>query len=64
MASYNRRALIQGIQHADHVANQMQHRVLVDRLRGVSLAITTHVGCHDMKPGFGQGMDLMPPGIP
>ena len=54
----------QGIKNADHVADEMQDRVLVDRLRRVTLAVATHIGGDDTEAGGGKGVDLMPPREP
>jgi len=40
----NYRALnAERIEQADHVADQLQQRVAIDLLRGISLAVATHV---------------------
>ena len=54
----------QGIENADHVADEMQDRVLVDRLRRVALAVAAHVGGDDTEAGGSKRVDLMPPGEP
>ncbi len=56
--------LAQGIEQADHVADEMKQRVLVDRLGPVGLAIAAHVGRDGMVAGLGQRLQLMPPRVP
>ena len=48
--------LAQGIEHADHVADQMKQRVLVDGFGAVGLAVAAHVRRDGMKAGRGQGL--------
>jgi hypothetical protein len=52
------------IEQPDHVADQVEERVLVDRLRPVGPAVTAHVGGHGMEPRLGECRELMAPGIP
>jgi hypothetical protein len=40
----------QSIENADHVADEMQDRVLVDRLRRIALAVAAHIGATTRKP--------------
>ena len=54
----------QRIEQTDHVANQMQKRVLVDRLGTIGPAVTAHVGCDDVESSRGERRQLMAPGIP
>jgi hypothetical protein len=44
----------QRVEQPDHIANQMEQRVLIDRLRAIGTAVAAHVGCHGMKPGLGE----------
>ena len=52
------------IEQADHVADQVQQRVLVDRLRAVGLAVAAHVGRDGVVAGLRQRGELVAPGIP
>jgi hypothetical protein len=52
------------VQQAHHVADQMEHRVLVDRLGCIALAIAAHVRRHRVEAGRGERIDLMTPRIP
>ena len=52
------------VEQADHVANEMEKRVLIDRVGPVGLPETAHVGRHGMEPGRGQRLKLMAPGVP
>ena len=54
----------QRIENADHVADEMQDRVLVDRLRRVALAVAAHIGGDDTEAGGSKRVDLMPPREP
>ena len=54
----------QGIENADHVADKMQDRVLVDRLRRVALAVAAHIGGDNTEAGGSKRVDLMPPREP
>ena len=54
----------QGIENADHVADEMQDRVLVDRLRRIALAVAAHIGRDNAKTGGSKRVDLMPPREP
>ncbi len=61
----NRRGLFaQGIQLTDHVADQMQQRVFFDFGGSIGAAIAAHVRGDRVEAGFGQGAELMAPGIP
>jgi hypothetical protein len=42
----------------------MQHRVLINRLRTVALAVTAHVRGDRMKAVRGERIDLVTPGVP
>jgi hypothetical protein len=52
------------VEQADEVADQMEDRVLIDRLRPVALAIAAHIGRDRMKTRRGERRNLMTPGIP
>jgi hypothetical protein len=54
----------QGIENADQVADKMQDRVLVDRLRRIALAVAAHIGGDDTEAGGRERVDLVPPGEP
>lgn len=64
MARNDRRLCAQCIEYADHIAHKMKQRVLVDCFRPVGLAVATHVRRNGVVAGFGQGFELMSPGIP
>jgi hypothetical protein len=52
------------IENADHVADKMQDRVLVDRLRRVTLAVAAHIGGDNTEAGGSKRVDLVPPREP
>ena len=52
VADDHRLSLAQRVEQADHVADQMQQRVLVDRLGPVGLAIAAHVGRDGVEAGL------------
>ena len=52
------------IENADHIADKMQDRVLVDRLRRVALAVAAHIGGDNTEAGGGKRVDLVPPREP
>ncbi len=54
----------QSIEEADHVADQMEKGILIDRLRTIALPVPAHVGRHRMEPGRGERRELMAPGVP
>ena len=54
----------QRIKDADHVADEMQDRVLVDRLRRVTLAVAAHIGGDNTEAGGSKRVDLVPPREP
>ena len=54
----------QGVEQTHHVADQMEERVLVDRLRPIGPAVAAHVGRHGAESGLGERAELMAPGIP
>ena len=65
VVAYDHRVIFpQRVEQPHHIASQMKQRVLVDRLRGVGLAVAAHVRRHRMVAGFGQGTKLMAPGVP
>ena len=52
------------VEHADHVADEMKQRVLVDVLGLARLAIAAHVGRDGAITGLGKRLQLMAPRIP
>ena len=64
MADDDRSLLTQRIQQPDHVAGQVEHCVLIDRLRCVGLPVATHIGRHRVVAGLRQCAKLMAPGVP
>jgi len=54
----------EGIKNAHHVPDEMQDRVLVNRFRRVTLAVTAQVGRNNTEASGGKRIDLMPPGEP
>ena len=60
----HRRSLAERVEQADHVADQVQERVLLDLLRRVGLAVAAHVGRDGVEAGLGQGAELVAPGVP
>src|SRR5208283_738945 len=55
---------LERVEQADHVADQVEERVLLDLRRAVGLAIATHVGRKHMETGFGEGRHLVAPRVP
>jgi hypothetical protein len=60
----DRLLLAERVDKAENIADQVQQRVLVDRLGTVGPAITAHVGRHGVKSSRRQGGELMAPGVP
>ena len=54
----------QRIENTDHVADEMQDRVLVDRLRRVTLAVAAHIGGDNTEAGGSKRVNLVPPREP
>ena len=54
----------QRVEHADHVADEMKQRVLIDGFRLACLAIAAHVGRDGAIAGLGERLQLMAPRIP
>ena len=64
VASDHGRLLSKAIEQAHHVTDEVEQRVLIDRLGPIGLAVPAHVGCHRMEPGVREGPKLVAPGIP
>ena len=64
MAGDDRRLGPQRVEHAHHVAHQMEQGVLVDGLWALGLAVAAHVGGDGAVAGLRQGVELVAPGIP
>ena len=60
----HRRLGTERVEQADHVADEMEERVLLDLLRRVGLPVAAHVRRHGMEAGFGEGAELVAPRIP
>ena len=54
----------QRVEHADHVADKVEQRVLIDCLGLACLAIAAHVGRDRVVAGLGERLQLMAPRIP
>jgi hypothetical protein len=54
----------QRINDADHVADKMHQRVLVDILRTVGLTVAAHVRSNGMEPSICQCVQLVTPRVP
>ncbi len=52
------------IEQPDHVADEMEQSVVVDRFGPVGLAVAAHVRRDGVESGCRQRRDLMAPGIP
>src|SRR5207237_10928931 len=52
------------VEQADEVADQVEDRVLIERLRPVARAVAAHVGRYGMKTGCCERTYLVAPGIP
>ncbi len=52
------------VEHADHVADEMKQRVLIDVLGLACLAIAAHIGRDRAIAGIGERLQLMAPRIP
>ena len=61
MADHHARSLAQGPDQIDHVADEMEDRTGVTRLRPFGAAIAAHIGGDRMVAGIGQGLHLRPP---
>ena len=64
MADHHARGLAQGPDQIDHVADEMEDRTGVTRLRPFGASIAAHVGGDGMVAGIGQGLDLRAPAEP
>jgi hypothetical protein len=64
MSDYHRARRLKPIQQPHEVPDKMQHRVLINRLRTVALAVTAHVRGDRMKAVRGERIDLVTPGAP
>ncbi len=64
MADDDRPLDAERVDHADHVADQMQERVLLDLLGAVGLSVAAHVRRDRMIAGLRQRLQLRPPGVP
>jgi hypothetical protein len=64
MARDDRLRDIECIQQADHVAYEVQQRVLIDRFRCLAIAIAAHVRRDRTKSCVGERRQLVAPGIP
>jgi hypothetical protein len=64
VADYDRAGRLKRIQQAHDIADQMEHRVRIDRLRPVALAVTAHVGGDRMEACRGERVDLVTPRVP
>jgi beta-galactosidase len=60
----DRFADIERIEHADHIADQMQHRVLLDLVRAIGAPIAAHIDGDRAKAFLGQHRNLMAPRVP
>src|ERR1700758_2799275 len=54
----------QRIKKANHIARQMEDRILIDSLRPICLAVTAHVGRDSSITLAGKRLQLMTPGVP
>jgi hypothetical protein len=64
VANDHSRLGVKGVEQADHVANEVEESILIDRVRAITLAIAAHVRRHDMEAGLSQRRELVAPGIP
>ena len=52
------------VEEANHIADQMEQCVPVDGLRAVGFAVAAHVWSDSVETGFGEGTELVAPGVP
>src|SRR5262245_24446690 len=64
MAGDHRRLFPECIHEADHVADQMKERVLIDLVGAVAFAVAAHVRCDDVKSGVTERRQLVAPRVP
>ena len=64
MASDHRMLGPESVEQADHVPDQMEQRIVLDRLRPVGLPIATHVRRYGAKSRACQHAELVAPRIP
>lgn len=55
---------LEGVEHADEIADHVEDRVLIDRFGPVTLPIAAHVGCDRVVAGRRQRLELVAPGVP
>ncbi len=64
MAGDDRGGGVEDIEEADDVADEMELRVLIDRLGGIGLPVAALVGRNDVVARVGQRADLVAPRVP
>jgi len=64
VADDHRRRRLQRVEQPDHVADEVQDRVLVDRMRRIGLAVATHSGGHRVEAGRRERQQLVAPRDP
>ena len=64
VADDNRLRRAEGVEHADHVADQMEERVFVDLMGLAGLAVAAHVGRDGAIASVGKRLQLMAPRTP
>jgi hypothetical protein len=61
MANDHGPLFLERIQYADHVADEMEKRILIDAGGAIALPVAAHVRGYGVKSGFGQRLHLMAP---
>src|SRR5262249_6262021 len=64
VADDKRARRLQSVEHADHVADQMEDRVLVNSFRLIAHTIAAHIRGNGMKTCCRKAIDLVTPRIP
>ena len=64
MASDYRLRSTESVQQPHHVTDEVEERVLIDRLRTIGPAVAAHVRGHCPEPGLRKSRKLMAPRVP
>ena len=64
MARDHRSGSVERVEQADDVADEVQLRVLVDRLGRIGLAVAALVGRDDVEARIAECVELVPPRVP
>ena len=64
VSSDHRRVGAESVQQTDHIAHQVQQRVLINRLGTICLSVAAHIRRHRLKAGVRKRLQLVTPRIP